>query len=70
MAELIAKAQSGSANNYAAALAQVARMQDDLVFPDITVVARNAWVAHSAKVVSAKPDSTLSRTFLANVSLK
>jgi peptide/nickel transport system substrate-binding protein len=70
MAELIAKAQSGSADNYAAALAQVARMQDDLVFPDITVVARNAWVAHSAKVVSAKPDSTLSRTFLANVSLK
>lgn len=70
MVELIAKAQSGSADDYTAALAQVARMQDDLVFPDITVVARNAWIAHSGKVVSAKPDSTLSRTFLANVGLK
>ena len=70
MADAITKAQSGSAEEYPAALAQIARMQDDLVFPDITVVARNAWVAHSAKVSGAKPDATLSRTFLANVSLK
>jgi peptide/nickel transport system substrate-binding protein len=70
MAELITKAQGGPAEGYAAALAKVAQMQDDLVFPDIAVVARNAWVAHSGKVASAKPDSTLSRTFLANVSLK
>jgi ABC-type transport system substrate-binding protein len=70
MAELITKAQGGPAEGYAAALAKVAQMQDDLVFPDIAVVARNAWVAHGAKVASAKPDSTLSRTFLANVSLK
>lgn len=70
MAEAIAKAQSGSADDYAGALAKVAQMQDDLVFPDITVAARNAWVAHSARVASVRPDSTLSRTFLAGVTLK
>jgi ABC-type transport system substrate-binding protein len=70
MADLITKAQGGSAEDYAAALARVAQMQDDLVYPDITVAARNAWVSHSARVASAKPDATLSRTFLAKVSLK
>ena len=70
MTELIAKAQSGSVDAYNGQLVKLAQMQDDLVFPDITVVARNAWVAHSAKVRSAAPDATLSRTFLANVSLK
>jgi peptide/nickel transport system substrate-binding protein len=70
MSELIAKAQSGSVDAYNGQLVKLAQMQDDLVFPDITVVARNAWVAHSAKVRSAAPDATLSRTFLANVSLK
>lgn len=70
MAELIAKAQSGPANDYSAALARIARMQDDLVFPDITVAARNAWVAHGAKVSGAAPDATLSRTFLAGITLK
>ena len=70
MAELIAKAQSGSPDDYAASLARIAVMQDDLVYPDITVAARNAWVSHSAKVAGAKPDATLSRTFLASVSLK
>jgi peptide/nickel transport system substrate-binding protein len=70
MAELIAKAQSGSPDDYAASLARIATMQDDLVYPDITVAARNAWVSHSAKVAGAKPDATLSRTFLANVALK
>ena len=70
MADLIAKAQNGSVEDYTAQLAKVALMQDDLVFPDITVVARNAWVAYSAKVLSATPDATLSRTFLAGVTLK
>lgn len=70
MADLIAKAQNGSVEDYTAQLAKVALMQDDLVFPDITVVARNAWVAYSAKVLSAKPDATLSRTFLAGVTVK
>ncbi|MBC7716316.1 MAG: ABC transporter substrate-binding protein [Pseudorhodobacter sp.] len=70
MADLIAKAQTGSAEDYAAALRKIAVMQDELVYPDISVAARNAWVAHSAKVATAKPDATLSRTFLANVVLK
>lgn len=70
MVALIEKAQNGSINDYNAQLAKLAQMQDDLVFPDITLVARNAWVAHGGKVRSAAPDATLSRTFLANVSLK
>jgi peptide/nickel transport system substrate-binding protein len=67
---LIAKAQGGSADDYASQLAKVAVMEDDLVFPDITIAARHAWVAYSGKVKSAKPDPTLSRTFLAGVTLK
>ena len=47
-----------------------ARYADDLVFPDITIAARNAWVAYGSKVRSAAPDPTLSRTFLAGVALK
>lgn len=70
MAALITKAQNGSVDDYTAELAKVALMQDDLVFPDISVVARNAWVAYSTRVLSAAPDATLSRTFLAGVSLK
>lgn len=70
MADLIGKAQTGSADDYSAALRGIAVMQDDLVYPDISVAARNAWVSHSAKVVAAKPDPTLSRTFLAGVALK
>lgn len=70
MADLIAKAQTGSAEDYAASLRKIAVMQDDLVYPDISVAARNGWVAHSAKVAVAKPDATLSRTFLASVALK
>lgn len=70
MAALIAKAQNGPIEDYTAQLAKVALMQDDLVFPDITVAARNAWVAYNAKVLSAAPDATLSRTFLAGVVLK
>lgn len=70
MAELIGKAQTGSADDYGAALRGIAVMQDDLVYPDISVAARNAWVSHSAKVAAAKPDPTLSRTFLAGVALK
>jgi ABC-type transport system substrate-binding protein len=70
MDELINAAKSGPADEYAARLAKVAVMQDDLVFPDITVAARNAWVAYTGKVVSAEPDATISRTFLAGVALK
>lgn len=70
MADLITKTQTGSAEDYASSLRKIAVMQDDLVYPDISVAARNAWVAHSAKVAAAKPDATLSRTFLASVTLK
>lgn len=70
MATLIAKAQGGSADEYLPNLMKVAQMQDDLVYPDITVAARHAWVSYSPKVVSAAPDATLSRTFLAGVALK
>ena len=45
-------------------------MQDDLVFPDVTVAARKGWVSYTAKVKAATPDTTLSRTFLAGVTLK
>ena len=70
MAELIAKAQTGTAEEYSNALRGIAVMQDDLVYPDISVAARNAWVSHSARVASAKPDPTLSRTFFTGVTLK
>lgn len=70
LASLISRAQNGSVEDYTAQLLKVAQMEDDLVFPDITVVARNAWVSFSGKVLSATPDATLSRTFLAGVTLK
>ncbi|SDK59816.1 ABC transporter substrate-binding protein [Aliiruegeria lutimaris] len=70
MVDLIGAATSGPAAEYPAMLAKVAVMQDDLVFPDITVASRNAWVAYSDNVVSAEPDATISRTFLADVALK
>jgi peptide/nickel transport system substrate-binding protein len=67
---LIAKAQSGPAEEYTAQLAKVAAMEDDLVFPDIAIVARKVSVAYGRKVKSATPDPTLSRTFLGSVTLK
>lgn len=70
MVDLIDAAKSGPAADYPAALAEIAVMQDDLVFPDITVASRNAWVAYTGNVVSADPDATISRTFLADVALK
>jgi ABC-type transport system substrate-binding protein len=70
MAALIAKAQSGPSEDYLAQLTKVAQMQDDMVFPDITIAARHAWVSYGPKVASVKPDPTLSRTFLASVALK
>lgn len=70
MAALIAKAQSGSADEYLGQLAKIAQMQDDLVFPDITIAARHAWVSYSPRVSGVKPDATLSRTFLASVAAK
>lgn len=70
MDAMIIKAQASRAEDYTAELAKLAQMQDELVFPDITIAARNAWVAFGGKVRSAAPDATLSRTFLANVVLK
>jgi peptide/nickel transport system substrate-binding protein len=72
MDDLIAKAQTGPAGEYTANLAALERMQDDLVFPDITVAARDAWVAFTKKLDAntVKPNSILSRTFLADVVLK
>jgi len=70
MATLIAKAQSGSSEEYLSQLTKVALLQDELVYPDITVAARHAWVSYGRKVVSAAPDATLSRTFLASVAVK
>ncbi|MDB5871920.1 MAG: hypothetical protein JWQ07_1362 [Ramlibacter sp.] len=67
---LIAKAQSGPAEEYTAQLARIAALEDDLVFPDIAIVARNASIAYGGKVKSARPDPTLSRTFLGGVTLK
>ena len=70
MQELITAAQTGPVEEYTSKLAELATMQDDLVFPDITVASRNAWVAYTDRVVSASPDATISRTFLADVALK
>lgn len=70
MSDLIEAAKVSPAEDYTAKLAELAVMQDDLVFPDITVASRNAWVAFGEHVVSAAPDATISRTFLAGVALK
>lgn len=72
MAALIKKAQTGQADQYAANLADLARMQDDLVFPDIAVAARKVWVAYTGRVdgKTVMPSSILARTFLAGVALK
>lgn len=71
MQALIDKARSGPAEDYTDKLAELARMQDDLVFPDIAVAARNAWVAYRDKVESdtVNPEAILSRTFFADVVL-
>lgn len=70
MESLIAAAVGGDAERYTDALLEVQKMQDDLVFPDITVAARNGWVSHRDKVLAAEPDATLSRTFLAGVTVQ
>jgi len=70
MQSLISAATASSTDQYTDALVKVAQMEDDLVFPDITVVSRNGWVSTSAKVLSATPDATLSRTFLSSVTVK
>jgi peptide/nickel transport system substrate-binding protein len=70
MTALIEKAAASSIEDYPPQLQALQRMQDDLVFPDITVVARNAWVSHTAKVLTATPDPTLSRSFLAAVTVR
>ena len=70
MAEMITAAQKAPADEYPERLAEIVRMQDDLIFPDITVAARNGWVAYSGRVESVDPDATLSRTFLSGVALK
>lgn len=70
MASLISAATASDGASYTKQLQALQKMQDDLVFPDITVAARKAWVSHTAKVLSANPDPTLSRTFLSDVSVK
>lgn len=72
MQALIDKAQTGPADAYTTNLANLERMQDDMVFPDIAVAARYAWVAYTKKLDSASvnPEPTLSRTFLAAVAMK
>lgn len=70
MASLINAATASDAGSYTKQLQALQIMQDDLVYPDITVVARNGWVSHSPKVLAAEPDPTLSRTFLSSVTVK
>jgi len=70
MASLITAATASEAGSYTKQLQALLTMQDDLVYPDITVVARNGWVSHSGKVLAAEPDPTLSRSFLSTVTLK
>lgn len=72
MQALIEKAQTGPADEYTSNLADLERMQDDLVFPDITVASRNAWVAFTNKVDgdTVNPSAILSRTFFADIVLK
>jgi peptide/nickel transport system substrate-binding protein len=61
---------AGDPAQYTQKLQQLEKMQDDLVFPDITVAAPNALIAYGSKVSSAQPDPTLARQFLAAVTVK
>lgn len=70
MTDLIKSAVAGDPAQYGQRLQQLQRMQNDLAFPDITVVAPNAAIAYGAKVTSAQPDPTLARQFLTAVSVK
>jgi peptide/nickel transport system substrate-binding protein len=70
MAALIAAAIAADVDAYPRQLQALERMQDDLVYPDIAVVARNAWVSYTSKVLAAEPDPTLSRSFLSAVTVK
>jgi peptide/nickel transport system substrate-binding protein len=70
MEVLIAAASASDSESYTPKLQALEKMQDDLAFPDITMAARNGWVSYTGKVLSANPDSTLSRSFLAGVSVK
>ncbi|PQO23981.1 hypothetical protein C2I36_05115 [Rhodobacteraceae bacterium WD3A24] len=72
MQALIEEAQTGPAEEYTARLAELERMQDDLVFPDITVASRNAWVAFADRIDpdTVEPSGILARTFFADVALK
>jgi peptide/nickel transport system substrate-binding protein len=70
MASLIAAATAADVEAYPQQLQALERMQDDLVYPDIAVVARNAWVSYTGKVLAAEPDPTLSRSFLSAVAVK
>jgi ABC-type transport system substrate-binding protein len=70
MTALMNSAVAGDPAQYASKLQQLARMQADLAFPDITVAAPNAMIAYGSKVNSAQPDPTLARQFLTAVTLK
>jgi peptide/nickel transport system substrate-binding protein len=70
MASLITAATSSGSESYTKELQNLQKMQDDLVYPDIAVVARNSWVSYTGKVLTATPDPTLSRSFLSDVTVK
>jgi peptide/nickel transport system substrate-binding protein len=70
MTALINDAVAGDPAQYTQKLQQLEKMQDDLVFPDITVAAPNALIAYGSKVTSAQPDPTLARQFLTAVTVK
>jgi peptide/nickel transport system substrate-binding protein len=70
MTALMNSAVAGDPTQYASKLQQLAKMQADLAFPDITVAAPNAMIAYGSKVNSAQPDPTLARQFLTAVTLK
>lgn len=70
MTTLINGAVASSGTQYLEKLAQVAQIEDDLIFPDLTIAARKAWVSYGTKVTAAQPDSTLSRGFLTSVTVK
>jgi len=70
MTALIDEAVAGDPAQYTQKLQQLAKMQDDLVFPDITVAAPNALISYGSKVTSAQPSSTLARQFLTAVTVK
>lgn len=67
---LIAAVSTGDPDNYTDGLRKIQIMEDNLVFPDITVAARKAWAAYGSKLTKVKLTPTLSRAFLADIKTK